>query len=62
MATSSLRSSQYPHLRNVLERDFFLGKNGRGHAGQRRVFCARDAHRTHQRIPAAYDKLSMNPE
>ena len=46
-----------PHLGNVLQDDLVLGQNRRRHAGQRRVFRARDANGAHQRIPAANDKF-----
>ena len=45
------------HLRNVFQRDFVLGKDGRGHAGKCRVLRARNANSADQRIAAANDEF-----
>ena len=44
-------------LGNIFERDFVFSEDGGGHAGEGRVFGARDVDRAVQRISAANDEL-----
>ena len=47
------RGLDVAYLRNVFEDDRLIGEQGRGHAGQRGIFRAADAHRAEQRLAAA---------
>ena len=44
-------------LGNVFEGDFVFGEDGRGHAGQGGIFCARDADGADEGIAAADDEF-----
>ncbi len=51
------------HLGDVFEDDFVFGEDGRGHAGQGRIFCAADADGAEQRIAAAdYEFIHIRAE